>query len=281
MVEPVEEMVAWRPAPALRPLVAGYSGWRHDGLAPRVHRGLPSRHLTVVLGLDGPVEVAAASDPTPRAFDAPVGGLHDAPARVAQPSRQEGVQLSLTPAGARALLGLPAAALASSVVDLRDLLGADADALVERLAATSRWPERFEALDGALAARAGRGEAQAGVPDAVAEAWRRLVTTGGGVAVADLAREVGWSRRQLTERFRREIGLPPKVLGRVVRFEAARRRLGAPDRPSLADVAAAAGYADHSHLVRDWHAFAGCAPSRWIAEELPSVQDASGAPGAG
>lgn len=38
-----------KPAPALRPLVAGYGGARREGLAPGTRQALPSRHVTLIL----------------------------------------------------------------------------------------------------------------------------------------------------------------------------------------------------------------------------------------
>jgi AraC-like DNA-binding protein len=43
-------------------------------------------------------------------------------------------------------------------------------------------------------------------------------------------------------------------------------------------IAAEHGYADQSHLVRDFVAFSGRSPTRWLAEEFGNVQ-AKGAPG--
>jgi AraC-like DNA-binding protein len=86
-----------------------------------------------------------------------------------------------------------------------------------------------------------------------------------------LADEVGWSARHLTNRFRTELGLRPKDAARVTRFDRARRRIGPGVR--LADVAADAGYFDQAHLTREFAAFAGCSPSRWMAEEIGFVQD--------
>ena len=80
-------------------------------------------------------------------------------------------------------------------------------------------------------------------------------------------------RRHLTEQFRRSYGIGPKECARVIRFERARALLGSGRRPTLAEVAAACGYADQSHLTRDWKRFAGSTPSAWLADELPYVQD--------
>jgi AraC-like DNA-binding protein len=62
-------------------------------------------------------------------------------------------------------------------------------------------------------------------------------------------------------------------MGRVLRFDRARRLLGRVDRPGLADVAATCGYYDQAHLTREWNELAGCTPTTWMSEELPSVQD--------
>ena len=99
------------------------------------------------------------------------------------------------------------------------------------------------------------------------------MASGGGIEVNALAREVGWSRRHLTQQFQRELGLSPKVVGRVVRFDRARRLLTRPARPGLAAVAATCGYFDQAHLTREFRELAGMSPTTWLAEQLPSVQD--------
>jgi AraC-like DNA-binding protein len=59
----------------------------------------------------------------------------------------------------------------------------------------------------------------------------------------------------------------------VLRFERAVGQMRSSGRPRLAEIAARCGYADQAHLTREWQAIAGCTPRRWIAEELPYVQD--------
>lgn len=271
-VVPVVEMVTVRPRPQLRSLVAGYHGYRVEGAEPGVHRGLPSRHLTFIVTLDGTVDLAATPDPAqpPASFTTLAGGLHAGPVLISHDGRQHGIQLSLTPLGARVLLGLPAGELANTVVDLGTLLGPVAGELVERLRAARTWTDRFLELDDVLTRIAGQRDGPA--PE-LGWAWRRLSASHGQVGVATLAEEVGWSRRHFGELFRREFGLTPKVAGRVMRFEVANHLLRVSKRPGLAEVAARSGYADQAHLTREWHELAGCTPSTWLAEELSSVQD--------
>lgn len=257
-----------RPAPGLRPYVSAYTGYRLDAAPPSVHHGVASAHLTFLMCLDGQVRMLTGADRTgpSDAFAAMVGGLHDAPARIAQGEPQTGAQLRLTWRGARALLGLPASELAGAVVDLRALLGRRSERLLDRLAAAPGWPERFALLDAELGALVDRGRGDRGVLPEVGYAWDRLEETGGTLRIGELAGEVGWSRRYLGEKFRAETGLAPKTAARVIRFERACDRLRSPARPSLAQVAAEAGYVDQAHLSRDFRDLAGQTATAWLSE---------------
>ncbi|MFC5993185.1 helix-turn-helix domain-containing protein [Pseudonocardia hispaniensis] len=261
------ELVWTQPSPALRDYVTGYTGYRIAPTRPGTHQGVPSAHLTFLLCLDGTVELLRMPDPTraPGSFAALVGGLSDAPAVIAQNEPQTGLQLQLTWRGARALLGAPAGVLAGDVVDLAELLGRRIDPLLDRLATIPSWPERFALLDAALT-RLAEGRRRREPPPEVGYAWDRLAATGGRLRIERLAREVGWSRRHLADRFRREIGLAPKAAARVIRFERACDLLRHPRRPALAAVAADCGYVDQAHLAREFRDLAGITATAWLAE---------------
>jgi transcriptional regulator GlxA family with amidase domain len=81
--------------------------------------------------------------------------------------------------------------------------------------------------------------------------------------------ETGWSRRHVTQQFRRQLGLPPKAYARLLRFQYATALLGQTPGRSFADVATEAGYYDQSHLTRDFAALAGMTPGRYVAEAEP------------
>jgi len=266
---PPETGMRWhRPAPSVRPWVTSYTGFRAEAGPRGVHIGVPSPHLTFLLCLDGTIDMLADADPSRLSsrFTAMVGGLHDAPALIAQGEAQTGIQMRLTWRGARALLGARAGDLAADVVDLAALLGRRSGPLLDRLASTPTWSQRFAVLDAELAGLAARGSGDRGVRPEVGYAWDRLEESGGNLRIADLATEVGWSRRHLAENFRAETGLAPKAAARVMRFERACDRLRGPARPSLAEVAADGGYVDQAHLSRDFRDLAGQTATSWLAD---------------
>jgi AraC-like DNA-binding protein len=266
--------------------VRSYDGYRLTGFPAGEHLGLPSPDLTVVLTIGDPLELSrpAAPGQQPGRFAALASGLTTAPVTIAHDGNQHGIQLALTPAGARALLGVPAGALGAWVVDLEDLLGAEARELQDRIAATDEWPRRFAVLDDVLGrlARRDSGAGHTGGPDTrLVRAWQQL-TSAAGPAVRAVADDIGWSRRHLTGRFTAEYGVGPKDAARLARFDRSRALLRAPGRHRLADIAARAGFYDQAHLARDWRDLAGVPPSQWMVDEVfPIVQDDDGPPGAG
>ena len=274
----IEESVWGVPAAALRPFIAGYSGYRQAGVPPATHRGLPSPYLTVIFTLDDPLTIAAHADPRqpPASYRSLVGGLHTTPALVTHQGRQSGIQLLLSPLGARALLGMPAAELASIDVDGFEVLGPLAEQIRERITVAGDWPARFGVLDRLLTSRLVDPPADPRTSDEVSHAWRLLVASGGHCTVSGLAAETGWSDRHLRSMFCGETGLTPKAAARVIRFDRARRllqrRAAAGSRPLLADLAADCGYYDQAHLAREFRDLAGLPASAWLAEEFRNVQ---------
>jgi AraC-like DNA-binding protein len=280
--ELVNESAWCDPAPGLRGLVDAYVGFRQEGVEPARHRGLPSPALTLIFTLDDPLVLVAHPDPAqpPGIYETVVGGLHTSPAIITHEGRQSGIQLGLSPLGARALLGVPASELAELDVPADEILGPLTWQIQDRLRTAAGWPERFAILDEVLLARAAHGRMPGDVGGAmsaeVSYAWRRLVRAGGDVSVRALAAETGWSERHLRARFRAEIGLAPKAAARVIRFDRARRvlqrRAVAGEPLCLADLAPSCGYFDQAHLDREFGLLAGCSPTRWLAEEFRNIQ---------
>ncbi|HEX6568581.1 MAG TPA: helix-turn-helix domain-containing protein [Acidimicrobiales bacterium] len=261
-------MARARAHPALAGVVAGpYCGYAEHADAPFRRREVATGNVTLIISFGEPIDLVHMTRSTSggRRLTSFVAGLHEGYAITEHHGRQHGVQVDLTPLGAGRLLGAPHE-VANECVALDDLLGRFAGELTDRLASADGWAARFALLDRVLLDRVAEGPE----PDpAVVWAWGQLERSHGQVPVAVLADEIGWSRRHFGARFRAQVGLAPKPTGRVLRFRRAVALLESGPVRSIADLAAACGYADHSHLVREFHALGGCTPSQHVDALLP------------
>jgi AraC-like DNA-binding protein len=244
------------PHPALREHVRRYTGYAEDG-APVRRREVVNGRVVLIVSFGPPLRLESLGS-----FGSFLVGMH-APVTITEHDGvSRGVQLDLTPMAARMLLGVPMHELAGRVVDLGDVL---AEPLDERLAGARSWEERFGILDAALGRRL---LAAPQPPPDVARAWSRLEHARGRLTVAELAAELGCSRRHLAARFRDHVGVGPKAAARVMRFHHAMERLGeGADR--WPDVALDCGYYDQPHMNREFRELAGAPPG----ELFPFVQD--------
>ena len=261
-------MVERTPHAGLGPHIRRYSGYQEYSTGPFRRREPATADAVLIISFGPSIDVFYPEKPACagqrcRSFFA---GLDDGPALTEYAGSQHGVQVDLTPLGAHMLLGVPMHEVAGRVVELDDLLGADGRRLVERLYDAPGWAARFDLLDAAIAKRL--GESRPPSPD-VAWAWSRLRGTRGGVSVGTLTEELGCSRRHLARRFREQVGMPPKLIGRVLRFERVTARLAREGVARWADVALDCGYYDQSHFNRDFREFAGITPSEYMASLLP------------
>jgi AraC-like DNA-binding protein len=165
------------------------------------------------------------------------------------------------------LFGVPMHALTNGVFPLTDLVGGEASTLPEQLAEAPDWERRFAIIDDVITHRLADAEP---VSEAVAWAWRAVNSGGSQMRVGALADELGWSRKHLIAQFRDGVGLAPKTLSRVVRFNRVVRRLRPGHAGSLAQLAFESGYYDQAHFIRDFRQFAGVTPGEYLRQSLPN-----------
>ncbi len=168
--------------------------------------------------------------------------------------------LRMRPGWLGALLRVPADELTDRTVAISDVLGsARARRLIELIAGDATdhrrlhdiWPDPTPV-------------------DLVLRAVREL-TTRPDLGATALAAQSFLSPRHLRRMVVNETGLNPKTLqkvGRLHRFLGAARSR----RTSLGAAAAAAGYADQSHLTRDVRQLTGTTPARLLAERAGRIQ---------
>ena len=160
------------------------------------------------------------------------------------------------PGGAFPLFRIPMHELTNQVVDLAAIAGTLERDLVAGTEAAESLRLKIKAVEELLVDR---------VRSCKHDSWlaglaKRIVQCGGQVSVDSLATEAGVSSRQLERRFLREVGIGPKLLCRLLRFQQIFRAIDRNDS-GWAVTAAECGYYDQAHLIRDFQEFAWQTPS--------------------
>ena len=260
----------WRPADGLaRHVLCSWAGRVGADGTPFAERVMPDGCVDVIW--DGARLFVAGPDTGPVEISPGPGGGY------------AGVRFR--PGLAPTLLGLPASELLDQRVDAGGVPGfapagvgrhaMDLGQLTERLHQAASLRQAAQLLEAALL----ESLPGAGRPDPVVEAAVAMLIGDGGAPaslppvapgppVGRLAGELGVSERQLHRRTTAAVGYGPKTLGRVLRF---RRFLALATRQpatGLADLAAAAGYADQAHLTRECTRLGGAPPARLLGRRL-------------
>lgn len=79
--------------------------------------------------------------------------------------------------------------------------------------------------------------------------------------IRELAGLMGVSQKHLITLFDKRVGLKPKYLARIFRFQKAIQKLEHQDKIDWIDIAHECGYYDQSHFIRDFLEFSGINPS--------------------
>jgi AraC-like DNA-binding protein len=228
------------PVPALAGLVS--SVWTQQvaaGADPYTHRNIPH----------GGVELVCPVGQVPRV----VGPLTGPMVEVLAPGTTV-VGVRFRPGAAASVLDLPASELLDLAVDTDRLWGRSAVALGERIDRAASPADALADLQRHVVGRLGDAP---GPDPLVSEAVRQLMPWR-AADVGSLTSRLSISERQLRRRCQAAVGLAPKALHRVLRFQgflalvqSALARGREPAGDGLAALAADAGYADQAHLTRE------------------------------
>jgi AraC-like DNA-binding protein len=165
--------------------------------------------------------------------------------------------IRFVPGGALPFFHFPPGALTNSIVPLADVAHALDREFCGMVDEDRHLEEQIGMIESLLIRRM-RVKEERGA--SLASAISRIIRSGGQIPVDWLADDLGISGRQLERRFVSEVGLGPKLLCRILRFQQVFRAVERSDK-NWARIAADCGYFDQAHLIRDFRQFAGQTPA--------------------
>jgi AraC-like DNA-binding protein len=267
------EVARYTPPASLRPYLYGCWGYREATPGPVQRPGFPSPKATFIFDFGPAIQLIDTQNPRStvcgeRGFFA---GLRDRPFEMQHSGSMYGMEMALTPLGASVFLAAPMELLVNNMLRLDDVCGAAGSRWTAQLYDAGSWPSRFAFLERLVVAQLGNARP---IPRGVAWAYRQIETSLGRIEIGALAKTLGITHKHLISLFQKHVGMSPRRLARLIRFERALTLLGAGDRRGI-DVALDSGYHDQAHFIREFQEFARLAPGRLVRDAMSSLFDLS------
>lgn len=175
------------------------------------------------------------------------------------------VGIRLQPWGAMSLLPVPAAELRDRLLPLELLASSIARDLPDQLREQTSVLTRAATVFTYLSQLVGDASPR---PRARARAIVREATNGPeAMTVRSLAARLGLGQRQVERELDRYVGLRPKMLLRIARFQRALAVARADESLRWSAVAARAGFYDQAHLTHEFRRFAACTPAQYLGRD--------------
>jgi len=149
--------------------------------------------------------------------------------------------------------------------DLRTLARFPTQAVVDNITSGAL----FSQLDATLTEMLRHSPPEANYID---EVIRHIEASHGCLRLSEVASQLGKSRRHLERVFRETVGIPAKLFSTIARLKHAADLIASPSGLALAEIAADAGYADQSHMTRDFARLAGTSPGRLLRDDVAFLQ---------
>lgn len=94
----------------------------------------------------------------------------------------------------------------------------------------------------------------------------------GDIAIDSLADELEIGKRQLERRFTAAVGISPKLLARIIRFQNVLQLIESNEFKNFTSIAYEGGFYDQAHFIRDFKDFTGLNPKQYFSENLEMVK---------
>ncbi|MEM7332752.1 MAG: helix-turn-helix domain-containing protein [Chloroflexota bacterium] len=165
------------------------------------------------------------------------------------------------PGGAYPFLHLPISEITNFVIDLDCIWGAYAHELRERLLEAQSIEQKFAVLEQQLLKRLNHDKLRQPI---VQFAINGIYTSNGTLSLKALCQDIGISQKHLITHFKRKVGVSPKQMSRVIRFQKVLNEINPGTPIDWRAIAYACEYYDQSHFNHDFSAFTGMAPSEYV-----------------
>ena len=233
--------------------------WEGKNLLKGKECALPSGTMELVINLD-----------SPKTSDSIVSGARSTHFVIGDTNQERLLGIHFRPGGAFPFLPFPFGELHNQSINLSDLWGESRASqllsllheaeTVGTLHDVETVTAKFEVLEKWLLASLVHPPQH---HPAVAYSMKQI-SAHSGLSTADLDEKVNYSQRRFIQIFRNEVGLPPKLFSRVLRFQGVLDEVETQTEVNWLDIALRFDYYDQAHFIHDFREFSGHTPAKYL-----------------
>lgn len=167
------------------------------------------------------------------------------------------------PYGFNHLLGISANEMRESIVATEDIFGSKDSLLYEKLSEVSYLETKIQILNAFFIKQAAKKILSN--QNLIHPTLNCILKNKGAITVNHLVKHTGYSERHIERIFKECIGLNPKKFGNIVKLHFFLNLLKYKSSQSnITDLCYEAGYADQSHLIKEFKKYTGITPTQYL-----------------
>ncbi len=254
----------YKPHPSLKPYIKSYWTLKSPDMNGTVKQKqfLSDSGVKISFNLADPVQFGLAGSKPLLVPKGCVSGPLTSNFRVSSSGCMNRFGIQFHPGGAYPFISEPAFELKDGFFDLEEIWGVHGKVLTKKIRSPElTTEERIQILEPFLLKRL---EQIKKIDPGFEFAVGMILSRDGQITVDQLSRATRIGHRQLERKFKKKIGISPKLLCRILRFRNLFTEISNHPDESWASIAYGGGYYDQAHMIHDFKSFTGLSPSAFV-----------------
>ncbi len=223
---------------------------------------VPDGRAKIIIPYKNPLSVVVEDSPIyTKELQIFLAGIQNNPRTICSPTTDTGtIGVELTPKGLYRFFNLSMYEITDRIYSFEDLFGAWGVRLQNRLGDIENPDEKLAFLQNALAHLLHGNTKSYALLDRTIDI---ITQSHGMIRIHELAAQTGYSKRYLDMLFKEHVGLSPKSLASILRFQNIYQPWAQENAAALLNDDLYAYYYDQSHFIKEFKRFTGYAPQKY------------------